>query len=78
MGWVVNVTPRPRFTAEERTTGIHWMGRWEGLRAGLDTEARGNILYLRWGSNPINPVLQSVVRHQLHQLRMKYLCCLHL
>jgi hypothetical protein len=27
-----------------------------GLRAGLDAEARGKILYLCWGSNPGRPV----------------------
>jgi hypothetical protein len=34
-----------------------------GLRAGLDTEARGKILYLYRGSNLDRPVIQSVVRH---------------
>jgi hypothetical protein len=24
----------------------HWIGGWVGLRAGLDTEARGKLLYL--------------------------------
>jgi hypothetical protein len=32
----------------ERSTGIHWIGGWVGLRAGLHTEARGEILYLCW------------------------------
>jgi hypothetical protein len=37
-GWVVSVTPRPRFAPGERTpgTGTHWIGGWVGLRAGLD------------------------------------------
>jgi hypothetical protein len=34
-----------------------------GLRAGLDTEARGKILCPCRGSNPDRPVVQSVVRH---------------
>jgi hypothetical protein len=34
-----------------------------GPRAGLDSEARGNILCPRRGSNLYRPVIQSVVRH---------------
>jgi hypothetical protein len=33
------------------THGTHWTGRWVGLRAGLDTEARGNILLRRSNHN---------------------------
>jgi hypothetical protein len=36
----------------ERTPGTYWIGGWVGLRAGLDTEARGKILCLCRGSNP--------------------------
>jgi hypothetical protein len=43
-GWAVSVTPRPRFTPGERTSGTHCTGVWVGLRAGLDTKARGKIL----------------------------------
>jgi hypothetical protein len=62
-GWVVSVTPQPYFTLGERTPGTNWIGGWVGLRAGLDTEARGKILFLfrRW--NPGRPVIQSLVRH---------------
>jgi hypothetical protein len=49
---VVSVTPRPRFTPGENTPGIHWIGEWMGLRAGLDTEAKGKVLYLCRESNP--------------------------
>jgi hypothetical protein len=38
---VVSDTPRPRFSPGE---GTHWIGCCIGLRAGLDTEARGKIL----------------------------------
>jgi hypothetical protein len=62
-GWVVNITPRPRFTPGERTPGTHWTGGWVDPRAGLDTEARGKILCPCRGSNPDRPVVQSVVRH---------------
>jgi hypothetical protein len=41
----------------ERTPGIHCTGGWVGLRAGMDTEVRGKILFLD------RPVVQSVVRH---------------
>jgi hypothetical protein len=30
---------------EERTPGTHCTGGWVGLRAGLDTEVTGNILF---------------------------------
>jgi hypothetical protein len=54
-GWVVSVTPRLRFTLGERTPGTHWIGGWMGLRAGMNTEARGIILCLCRGSNPKMP-----------------------
>jgi hypothetical protein len=41
----------------ERTPGTHWTAGCVGPRAGLDTEARGKILYR--GSN----LVQSVDRH---------------
>jgi hypothetical protein len=44
MGWVVSVTPQPRFTPGERTPSTHWTGGWVGLRAGVDTEAREKTL----------------------------------
>jgi hypothetical protein len=43
--------------------GTHWTGGWVGLRAGLDTEARGKNPLPRRGSNPDRPVVQPVVRH---------------
>jgi hypothetical protein len=45
-GWVVSVTPRPLFSPGERTPGTHCTGSWVGLRAGPDTEARGETLSL--------------------------------
>jgi hypothetical protein len=47
----------------ERTSGTHCTGGWVGLRAGLDTEARGNILCPCQVSNLDRPVVQSLVRH---------------
>jgi hypothetical protein len=44
MGWVVSVTPRPRFTPGERTPCTHCTGSWVGPRAGLDTDVRRKIL----------------------------------
>jgi hypothetical protein len=35
----------------ERTASTYCTGGWVGLRADLDTEAVGKILYLYWGSN---------------------------
>jgi hypothetical protein len=60
---VVSITPRPRFTPGERTPGTDFTGGWVGLKAGLDTEARGKILCPCRGSNPDRPVVQPVVRH---------------
>jgi hypothetical protein len=62
-GWVVSVTPRPRFTPGERTPGTHWTGGWVGLRAGLGAEARRKILCPSRGSNLDHPTVQPVVRH---------------
>jgi hypothetical protein len=42
-GWVVSITPRPRFTPGERTPGTHWTGGWVDPRAGLDAESRRKI-----------------------------------
>jgi hypothetical protein len=58
---VVSVTPRPRFTPGERTTGTHCTGGWVGPRADLDTEARGKILCLCRGSNPGRPVCNQTL-----------------
>jgi hypothetical protein len=46
----------------ERTPGTHCTGGWVGLRAGLDTEARGKIICLCRGSNLYCPVVLYVVR----------------
>jgi hypothetical protein len=46
----------------ERTPVTHWIGGWLGLRAGLDTEATGKILFLYWGSNLDHLVVQPVAR----------------
>jgi hypothetical protein len=43
--------------------GTRWIGGWVGLRAFLDTDARGKIICLCRGSNPDLPVVQPVVRH---------------
>jgi hypothetical protein len=48
----MGVTPRPRFTPEERTPGTHWIGGWVGPRAGLEVGSRTKILCSCRGSNP--------------------------
>jgi hypothetical protein len=62
-GWVVSVTPRPRFTPGKGHTVPICTGGWVGPRASLDTGDRGKILCSCWGSNPNRPVVQPVVRH---------------
>jgi hypothetical protein len=48
--------------------GTCWIGGWVGLRAGLDTEARGKILYLCRGWNPSRPVCSETILTALPQL----------
>jgi hypothetical protein len=55
-GWVVSITPRPRFIPGERTPCTHWTGGWVGPRAGLDAEATGKNLCPCRGMNPSCPV----------------------
>jgi hypothetical protein len=64
MGWVVSVTPRPRFSPGERTPGTHCTGGWVSLRAGLDTEARGKIICLCRTSKPGRPVCSDTLYRQ--------------
>jgi hypothetical protein len=45
----------------EWTAGTHWIGGWVGIRAGLDTEARGKILCHCRGSNPGRPVCSQTL-----------------
>jgi hypothetical protein len=47
--------------AQERTPNTHWIEGWVGLRAGLDTEARGRMLYLCQESNPGRPVCSQTL-----------------
>jgi hypothetical protein len=54
-GWVVSITPQPRFIPGERTPGTHWTGGWVGPRACLDAGARRKILCPCRGSNPDRP-----------------------
>jgi hypothetical protein len=55
MGWVVSVTPRPRFRPGERTPGTHCTEGWVGPRAGLDAQARGKIISPLPGIEPRSP-----------------------
>jgi hypothetical protein len=70
MGWVVSITPPPRFTPGERTPGAHWIGGWVGFRANLDTQAKGKILCLRRGSNPSSPMRSQTLLTELPELLM--------
>jgi hypothetical protein len=42
-------------SGKERTPGTHFTGGWVGLRVGLDTEARGEILLPLPGIEPRSP-----------------------
>jgi hypothetical protein len=61
MGWVVGVTPWPRFTPRKGPPVP--IGQEAGWSPELDTEARGKISYSCRGSNLDLPVVQFVVRH---------------
>jgi hypothetical protein len=69
---VFSVTPPAALYPRERISGTHWTGSWVGLRAGLDTEARGKILRLCQGSNRDQQVVQSVVRHYTGSFRFSF------
>jgi hypothetical protein len=60
LGWVVSVTPRPRFT--------HWIRGWVGPRAGLDAGTRRKILCPCRGSNPDRPARSQT----LSELKRNY------
>jgi hypothetical protein len=47
--------PGRAFTPGERNPGTHCTGGWVGPRAGLDTEARGKILFPQPGIEPLSP-----------------------
>jgi hypothetical protein len=40
------------FLPSEKNPGTYLIGGYVGLRAGLDTEGRGKIIFLCRGSNP--------------------------
>jgi hypothetical protein len=58
-GWVVSITPWPRFTPGERAPGTHCTGSWVGPRASLDAKVGGKFLCLCRGSNPSRPAIVS-------------------
>jgi hypothetical protein len=47
-----------RFTSRERAPGIHCIGGWVGLRAGLDEVSKRKIPSPRRESNPQHPIIQ--------------------
>jgi hypothetical protein len=74
-----DITPKWRVSSQRhasavlylrgRTLGTHYTGVWVGLRAGLDTKAKGKILCLCQGSNPGRPFCsQALLPTELPQL----------
>jgi hypothetical protein len=55
--------PGRAFSPGERTPSTPCTGDWVGPRAGLNTDPIGKVLLPLPGSNPVCPVVQSVVRH---------------
>jgi hypothetical protein len=60
-GWVVSISPGHTLPPGKGTPRTHFIGGWVGLRASVDTEARGKILYLCRGWNPIHPVCSKTL-----------------
>jgi hypothetical protein len=50
----------------------HWIRGWVGVRAGLNTEARGKILCLCQGSNPSPPVYSQTIYILSYSSSCKY------
>jgi hypothetical protein len=48
----------PAYFTPGKEPGTYWIGEWVGLRTDLDTEARGQILFLCRGWNPSHTVCQ--------------------
>jgi hypothetical protein len=48
----------------ERTSVIHWIGGWMGLRSGLQKPAKEEILCLRQGLNLYRPVCSQTLYKQ--------------
>jgi hypothetical protein len=48
------------FIPWERAPGTHWLRRWVGPRAGLDTVSKTKIPSPREESNPDHPIVQPV------------------
>jgi hypothetical protein len=61
-GWVVSVTPQPRFTPGEKTPGTHWIGGWVGPRTSLDAGARRKILCPWRRSSLDHLIVQPILR----------------
>jgi hypothetical protein len=85
-GWVVSVSSRPRFTPWEMTTGAQCIWSWVGFRAGLDAEARGEILCFCPCSNSSPPACSqtlpwlsypssNVFAGRLWNFLLSFFCC---
>jgi hypothetical protein len=59
-GWVVSITPRPRFTPGKRAPGIHCVGGWEGPKPGWAQRVEEKYSA---SVRDRTPAVQSVVRH---------------
>jgi hypothetical protein len=56
------------YTQAKEPLQTHWIGVWVGLRAGLDTQATGNILCLCWRSNPNHSVCSHTASELIHMI----------
>jgi hypothetical protein len=72
----VTLTTHPPLVPRSRMS-THWVGGYLRLKAGLDTEARGKIIFLCQGLNLGHPVVQSdTVLAELSQLQNSHGTCL--
>jgi hypothetical protein len=63
------------FCLRGKTPGTHWIGGCVGLRAGLDIEARGQILCLCQESNPSHTVCSQTLLTELLRLIKRCRLC---
>jgi hypothetical protein len=59
--WSASLHPRSYLTPEDKTQCTHCIGGWLGIRAIIETEARGKILCLCRGSKPGCPFCRQTL-----------------
>jgi hypothetical protein len=74
--WVQWQAHKPLHHRGDLNPGTCCIGGWVGLRAGLDTEARGEIIFLCRGSNPGRPVCSHTLFPLPVTIALIFLLCI--